>query len=222
MKLTDFFFEQSKDIWQAYLQHPFIKELGQGTLPPEKFEYYLIQDYLYLREYTKVFAAGMIKAETMKDMKFFYRGVGGILEDETAVHINYLRGFGHDIDRLELHETNLVTDSYTSYMHSICLKGDVKEILATLLPCVWSYHFISQFLLQNSGQHFYREWIEAYGGDEYTQTSNEWIDYTNEFCENISLKEKEKLSLIFKKSSLYELKFWDMAYSHKYSKVENR
>ena len=33
---------ESLEIWKGYLEHPFIKELADGTLPEEKFLHYLI------------------------------------------------------------------------------------------------------------------------------------------------------------------------------------
>ena len=33
------------DRWKGYTDNRFLKELAQGSLPSEKFEYYLSQDY---------------------------------------------------------------------------------------------------------------------------------------------------------------------------------
>ena len=49
MKFTDYLFKETKEIFDEYLKHPFLKELGQGILDKEKFKDYLIQDYLYLK-----------------------------------------------------------------------------------------------------------------------------------------------------------------------------
>ena len=65
MKFTDYLFEESKEIFDAYLEHPFLKELGEGTLDKNKFREYLIQDYLYLKDYAKVFCQGVIKSNSM-------------------------------------------------------------------------------------------------------------------------------------------------------------
>lgn len=35
--------------WQAYVKHPFVLRLGRGTLDPEAFRHYIIQDWHYLR-----------------------------------------------------------------------------------------------------------------------------------------------------------------------------
>ena len=47
----------AEKLWLRYLCHPFITQMADGTLPLEKFRYYMLQDYLYLRDYTKILAA---------------------------------------------------------------------------------------------------------------------------------------------------------------------
>ncbi|MEH6944471.1 thiaminase II [Bacillus sp. JJ722] len=215
MNLTDVLLQQSKQIWTDYLQHPFITEMGNNTLDRKKFEHYLIQDYLYLKEYSKVFCMGMIKSKTIEDMRFFHQAAGGTFEYETAVHINYLKGFGYSIEELEQQEVELTTESYTSYMQGVCLKGDLKEIVAAVLPCIWSYNYIGQHIVENydiDENHFYKQWIDSYSGEEFTQLNVVWIEYSNRLFADSSLEEQAKLCEIFKKASLYELHFWDMAY----------
>ena len=51
MILTDYLFNEAKEIWDGYLNHPFIREIGEGILNKDKFRRYLIQDFLYLKEY---------------------------------------------------------------------------------------------------------------------------------------------------------------------------
>ena len=59
MKFSEVLFSEVKKIWDGYLEHPFVKGIGEGTLDKEKFKNYLIQDYLYLKDYAKVFAIKM-------------------------------------------------------------------------------------------------------------------------------------------------------------------
>jgi len=54
-------------------------------------------------------------------------------------------------------------------------------------------------------------WIKGYASEEFRQCTEEWIDYIDEICENISEDEKERLKDIFIKSSFYEMEFWNMA-----------
>lgn len=48
-----------------------VKELGEGTLDKNKFKRYLIQDYLYLKEYAKIYAMAVVKSQSIKEMKFW-------------------------------------------------------------------------------------------------------------------------------------------------------
>lgn len=216
MKFTEHLFEKVKEIWDGYLNHPFVKEMGEGTLPKEKFRDYLVQDYLYLKEYSKVFCMGVVKATTMKDMKFFYRAIEGTMEDETQTHIKYLEGFGLKTTEVEKMEPHLVNVSYTGYMQGQALTGDLKATAVATLACTWSYDYIGKYLCNtyknNLENNFYKEWIEAYSSELGDKFAKGWIDYVDELCESLSNEEKKKLTEIFVKCSKYEMQFWDMAY----------
>lgn len=215
MKFSEELFDEVKEIWDEYLKHPFVKGIGEGTLDKEKFKNYLIQDYLYLKDYAKVFAMGLVKARTMKEMKFYHESIKGVLDDETAVHVNYLKGFGLTTEEVEKYKVELTTASYTNYMLGIVLKGDSKDIAMTIMPCTWSYYYIGKHLYETYKdileENFYSPWIKEYASDEFRQCTEEWIDYINEICEDVSEMEKERLKDIFIKSSLYEMEFWNMA-----------
>lgn len=216
MKFTDYLFEEVKDIWQEYLEHPFIKELGEGTLPKEKFKNYLVQDYLYLKEFGKVFAMCLIKSETIEEMNFFSRAISASIEYETAVHVSYMNKLGVPPKIAEKCKYEITTDNYTSYMQAIALKGNLREIIMSTMPCNWSYNYIGHYLLDNYKDmlegNYYREWIDMYSEGQFDENLREWLDYVNYLCRDISNEEREKLKEIFIKSSLHELEFWNMAY----------
>ena len=217
MLFTDQLFESAKDLWEGYLVHPFIVEMGEGTLPKEKFKFYLEQDYLYLMQYAKLFAAGVLKAKTVEEIKLFAGGIDGSLEDETAVHMQYLAGFGITPEMAEAMPSHLTNVSYTSYMLGIALTGDIKELVATLLPCIWSYYYIGEHLAttykEQLGSNYYEPWISSYASGDYAVGCEKWIKYSNELMKDATEKEQEKLKEIFRISSEYETAFWDMAYT---------
>ena len=216
MLLSDYLFNESKEIWDEYLKHPFIVEMGQGTLDKKKFREYLVQDYLYLLDYAKVYAMGLIKSDDVNHMKFFKDSINGIMEDESATHIAYLKELGEDIKTLQRHNIKLENENYTNFMKSIALTGDIQDLIIAVLPCAWSYYYIAKEMkeiykdkLENN---YYAAWIESYSCEEYRMCAKENIDFANELCKNIDDSKKEKLKEIFIKESLYEMAFWDMAY----------
>jgi hydroxymethylpyrimidine/phosphomethylpyrimidine kinase len=44
--------EDVYDTWADYTNHPFVKAIGDGSLPLDSFKGYLVQDYLFLVSYT--------------------------------------------------------------------------------------------------------------------------------------------------------------------------
>lgn len=216
MLLTDYLFNESKKIWDEYLKHPFIVEMGKGTLDKEKFRSYLVQDYLYLLDYAKVYAMGLIKSDDVNHMKFFKDSVNGIMEDESATHIAYLKELGEDIKTLQRHKLKLENENYTNFMKSVALTGDIQDLIIAVLPCAWSYYYIAKEMKEiykdNLENNYYAAWIDSYSCEEYRMCAKENIDLANELCKNIDDNKKEKLKEIFIKGSLYEMEFWQMAY----------
>ena len=131
MLISDYLFNESKDIWQSYLKHPFLVKMGENTLDKEKFRKYLIQDFLYLKEYAKVYAMGLIKSDKMENIKFFKESIVGILEDESATHIEYLKDFGEKIDELDKYSINFDNETY--------LKS-VRKVSKLPIDKIISYH----------------------------------------------------------------------------------
>ena len=53
---------EAEPIWRAIFAHPFLREIKDGTLPVEKFRYYLTQDYQYLEGFGRTVAMALAKA----------------------------------------------------------------------------------------------------------------------------------------------------------------
>ncbi len=79
MTITEKLLDSVKEIWAGYHTHPFVKGIGDGSLDQKKFRHYMIQDYLYLIDYTKVFAVGVAKAKDLSVMKLFAAPGGALL-----------------------------------------------------------------------------------------------------------------------------------------------
>ena len=63
MSFVEICVRDSLPVWEDCLNSLFLRRLEQGTLDEACFMGYIVDDSLYLREYAKVFAWGMTKAE---------------------------------------------------------------------------------------------------------------------------------------------------------------
>ena len=202
-------------IWEKCLRHPFVTAIGDGTLGVEKFQYFMLQDYLYLFDYAKVFALGVVKAQDRALMQTFSQNVNAILNGEMNIHRAYMQRLGITEEQVSAVQPSLDNLSYTHYMMAVADMGGPMEIVASILACSWSYAEIGQALAQLPGaadHPFYGEWVRSYASDDYAATNQALIDLMDELAEGITEAQFDRLAEIFLNCSRYELGFWDMAW----------
>ncbi len=215
---TTVLYMAAEPVWEACLSHPFVKGIGDGSLDIEKFRYFMLQDYLYLFEYAKVFALGVVKAEDHELMKTFAANVDAILGGEMNIHRSYMERLGISEEDVRAAKPALDNLSYTSYMLSVASAGGPAEIVASILACSWSYAEIGNALAKIPGaidHPFYGEWIRGYSSEEYNATNKALIDLMNQLGFDAHGEELDRLAEIFVNCSRYELGFWDMAWEMK-------
>ncbi len=208
--------EGSKAIWDEFYTHPFILGIGDGTLEIEKFRHFMLQDYLYLLEYAKVFAIGAAKAEEPEIVTAFGGYISNILEGEMNIHREYMQRLG--IDLKEAERTYMSQDclSYTSYMLRIAYERSTAEICAAILPCAVSYEMIAKKLVKTDPlclEHgFYGEWVRGYSCEEYHNENEALIALTERCALGYDETRINALIEIGRRCSLYEKAFWDMSW----------
>ena len=218
MTVSDRLREAAAPIWDACLRHPFVTGIGDGSLPVEKFRYYLLQDYLYLFDYARVFALGVVKARDMALMQTFTANLDAILGGEMEIHRAYMKELGITQAQVCAVRPALDNLSYTNYMLSVAHTGTTAEIVAAILACSWSYAEIGQALAQIPGaaaHPFYGEWIQGYASEDYTATNQALIELMDELAVGVTEEQMAHLTDIFVNCSRYELGFWDMAWEER-------
>ena len=215
MTVTQRLYEAAKPIWQACHDHPFVKGIGDGTLDQEKFQYFLLQDYLYLFDYAKVFAWGVVKAKDPELMRFFSANVDAILGGEMKTHRAYMAKLGITEEQVFQVKPALSNLSYTHYMLAVAAAGSPAEIVASILACSWSYAEIGTRLAQIPGaadHPFYGEWVRGYSSEEYQSTNDALVARMDQLAQGCTEEEYKRLEDIFVACSKYELGFWEMAW----------
>lgn len=206
---------ESMDIWNDYLTHPFVKGIENGDLDIKLFENYIIQDSIYLKEYARVFALGMYKSKKLKDLQIFYKILSFVESNENSTRAKYLKEFNITDDEIENIVPRKETQDYIDFMINTAENHDVPEILMAVLPCMFSYCYIFREVAKNtasvSHENKYWDFINDYISERYLQWCLEWGEYTNNLCIDFEEERKKKLIDIFRKSSEHEMKFWDMS-----------
>lgn len=220
MKFTERLYQDTEDIWEKYYSHPFIKGIEEGTLDKEKFKFYMIQDYIYLWDYSKLFALGALKAEKSDLIAMFARSLDSTINVEMGIHRDYMADLGITEEEVENERTSLLNTSYTNYMLSVSQKGGLIEVVAAILSCAWTYAEIANHIHRNNPKarehEFYGRWVEGYISSEFQEIAQFYLDLINDMAENLNDESKDYLSEIFRNCCIYELRFWDMSYQQSY------
>jgi thiaminase/transcriptional activator TenA len=204
------------EIWKRELAHPFVRGLGDGTLPVDRFGFYLEQDYLFLVEYCRVFALASAKARDLAVMGLFSGLLNDTLQTEMQLHRDYCKRLGIADSALTGARAAPVTHGYTRHLLSTAYSGSVVEIVAAVLPCQLGYVEIALALEREGGggnNSFYREWIKTYTSPEFVEGAKRLVQLLDRLADGIQPPETAWLSDLFLTSSRFEYLFWEMSWT---------
>ena len=204
-------------VWAGLHAHPFIRELAAGTLPPEKFRFYVEQNLQYLTEYARTIAIGATKAGDLETMRLFAADLANILDSEIPENRELLRRvveLGAE-DRGGSAGMAPATVAYTGFLVSTATEGGPLEIMAAIVPCTWSYGDIAAALIAEGLVHdhpVYAEWIRFFGQPAYGAVVATMRADFEAAARGASEADLRRLSELFTASTRLERGFWDMAY----------
>jgi thiaminase/transcriptional activator TenA len=214
MAFTDDLFTAAKPVWDAQLAHPFVAGIADGTLETERFANWVRQDYRYLKEFARIFAWAVIKADRLDVMGWHASALNLVLNTEMALHRSYAERFGITAGQLEAEPMWPTTRAYTDFLLRTAADGDLADLMAALLPCAWGYVYIGAQMVRRPApaDQRYAEWIAQYASAEYAEFS-EWLKAEmNRLTEGALPAKRARLTELFVLSSRYEWQFWQMCW----------
>jgi thiaminase/transcriptional activator TenA len=205
----------SLPVWESLHDHPFLTELAAGTLPPEKFRFYLEQNLMYLPEYSRAIALGAASSRNARELEAFASSLSNIVVTEIPENEARLReiiDFGAE-DRggsLAMAPGNL---AYTSFLLAAAFRGGPLEVMTAIMPCAWSYGEIASGLdLAGNDHPVYRNWVAFFAGEEYGEIVDGMKGDLDSFARD-NAADEDHLIETFKNGARLELGFWEMAYT---------
>jgi thiaminase/transcriptional activator TenA len=199
--------------YRAILEHPFVIGLGDGSLERSAFEFYVVQDAHYLREYARALSVAAARAPVEADIAMFSEHAAGAIAVERSLHEGFFADFGvseQDVARTPVAPTNL---AYTSYLLATAYGGSFPDLLGALLPCYWIYWEVGKALLaRSSSDPLYARWIETYGGEEFAEIVRAVLALADRLGPGLSPGERARAAHHFAVTSRYEWMFWEMGY----------
>jgi len=209
--------KQNIPIWEKCSATRFVRKLRIGTLPFDLFKEFMIQDSIYLKQYACVYGKAIYHATTLRDIQLYYSMLNFVTDTESTVRLNYLERFGMTDDDIERIAPLPETQKYVDFLFAVAERGDEREILMAVLPCMVSYSYIFRKVAARPESQKSRYWdfIQDYADNAYAENCGKWCAFADRKCNDASAARKEELAAIFEKASLLELDFWNMTYRRK-------
>lgn len=213
----------SETAWQrtarlrrAIHELPFNRELAAGTLSPGRFRVYIIQDAIYLGQYSRTLAIAGAKAPDGPTLRAFVQSALEAVSVEQALHERYLAEFGVEPAQIESAEPSPDCLAYTSFLVATAYHEQWDVLVAALLPCFWIYWDVGCAIAKRTGpDNPYRAWIETYADETFGQAVRQVIAITDRAAATVPHSVQMKMLDAFVRSSQYEWLFWDGAYQQR-------
>ena len=213
MGLTESLRQEHAALWERMVTHPFVRELGEGTLAPERWRRYFLQDYLFVRALASLLALAVVRAPDFAAVRRLAAFLNVIATGEEELFGRSFQGLG--VSRREALATPPLPTSlsYTSYLLRVGHEGAFDEVLTALLAVEWTYLDWAQRLARTGrlpADPSYREWIEIHAGPELEG----FVGWMRSWLDGAALPEERRarLSEVFATVLRYEVLFWEMAY----------
>jgi thiaminase/transcriptional activator TenA len=173
------------DDWTSYVDHDFVLQLGDGTLPQAAFR-----------------------------VKAAQAGLASIL-DEMELHVRLCGRWGLSPAEIEAAPEHQATVAYTRFVLDCGAAGDLLDLHVALAPCVIGYAEIGSRLAPNGaealGAHPYREWIGEYAGEGYQAVAARARRHLDDLAARAMTEQRfVELAALFGKASRLEADFWQM------------
>lgn len=182
---------------REWVRLPLLAGVAAGDLPIERFRNYLQQDYLYLREYTRLYSR-LAAAAPEEHVDHLIRLAANLVDVELESHRRLGEQFGATFTDVK---ASPECSAYISFLReSSAVFG---EGLVAVLPCLWGYQAaLSLMPRENAG--IYQPWLEVYDGDTYASM----IEQHCRMIDETDLDERRAYEL-FDRALEHEISFWN-------------
>jgi len=205
---------EAEPIWAAQHRHPFVRGIGDGTLPLERFRFWVRQDYVFLIEYARLLALAAARSPDLETMTRFAELMQATLAVEMDLHRGYAAEFGISAAELAREAKAPATQGYTDFLLRTAALGDYAELVAALLPCMWGFSEIGLSLaaVGRPADPRFGKWIDMYADPEFARLALWCRDLLDRLAAGLPPDRRAVACEAFLVSSRYELAFWEAAW----------
>lgn len=197
-------------LFTAALSHPFVKGIGDGSLPRDVFARWIVQDWLYLQGYVEALKVASALAPNESSQAFWGELVRVTLEVELELHRGLASRFNLSINALDNARAYEATTDYLATFKAA--SQSYPTLVATLTPCAVGYAEIALVLDQKGtcSEPDYAAWIKTYTDPAFQETVVLFTTELDQCGESAKSEEAlEAIEIAYTRAALSELLFWE-------------
>ena len=139
MSFTDTLWSETAELQEAIRTMPFNAELAAGTLPPETFRGYIVQDAHYLEGFARALALAASRAPDPETVARLAGSAAGAIAVERQLHAQYMALYGVGPEDFAATPPSRSCDHYVGFLIRSAAIAPFPVAVAALLPCFWIY-----------------------------------------------------------------------------------
>ncbi len=199
------------ELWRSATHHPFIEELGDGSLPIEKFRRYFVQDYVFVNDLSKTLGVAEAKAPDIAAARPMAEFQAALMGAEDALFLRAFEGLGVEEDEWRSATPLPTTAAFGDFLVRTGYEHGYPGVCVAFAVTEGVYMDWGQRLTDAGaapGNDFYREWIRLHT----QEVLGPFVEYVEAVVNAASDDVADRLSTVFERCLRYEVKFWDMAF----------
>ena len=193
--------------WTAMLAHPFLREVADGTLPAGRFETWLRQDYLFVRE--DIGFIGCLLARAPLHLRRMLGDFIAALHGELDLFASMAKELGVSLESIEpapvCHAYNmflLATGHTCSFAESFTVLYGAEKAYGE------SWSQVKKLQTQPSP---YQRFIDHWGSDAFAAWVQQLAQALDTLAADCGTAERARMEDLFRLTARYEYLFWEMA-----------
>ncbi|MFN8217892.1 MAG: TenA family protein [Solirubrobacterales bacterium] len=199
--------------YEAIISHPFLASVTDGSLEPEKFVYFVGQDRLYLKAFSRALAYAAGHADNPDYTTLLTGSASTAIAVEAGMHVELLEGFGIDLENAPEPKLSPNGELYVQTILAHSSRGPFANAVASVLACFWIYAEVGKELVQRgSPDPRYQRWIDAYGNPDFAATVARVLDMVDDIGSATDAAGRDRFRAIFAQGCRLEWMFWDAAW----------
>lgn len=187
MDLSQRLWQSNQDLAEVCLHHPFVQGIYDGTLPKEKFAYYIGQDAFFLEAFGRAYSIAAAKAPDWEGFETFHTLAGGVLA-ELKLHQQYAQGWGVSLEAVT---PGSATRRYVDFLLSTAWSQQVGITAIAMSPCMRLYAYLGQSLAQGGiPDHAYGDWVKTYSDNDFEEFAVQLETLVNQYSPDSALADE--------------------------------